>query len=118
MQKDLLESMIILTPTTATERYLSLIYQFMNNNRELLKIPIGTKTWPYFMCSNDMCQKFNGFVELCTKNNVKYDKSLILNILDNLIASYDEHQESLCCEFWFSIPKVIMKQFYITINNV
>ena len=116
---DILTKSLIAEPHTASERLMSRIYGHMDQNREALGLPPAGSTggsWPYFICSNDVCSKFTGFMELCLeKRGTIDDYTIIFSMLDDLIASYDEHGM-----LWHSSPKetfVRLRETMLTIQS-
>lgn len=91
--------------TTPTEKYLSLIYSFLLENRDALGYPLGCKETPYLYCTNDLVGKFTGLIKLCESKPVKPSPELLQNIVQSLLDSYADHQGESCCSLFHSVPK-------------
>ena len=102
---DFMEDVVPTTVTTSTEKFLSLIYSFILENRDALGYPLGCKQEPYLYCTNDLVGKFTGLIKLCEDKPVKPSPELLRNILQSLMETYADHQGESCCRLYHSVPK-------------
>lgn len=106
---DLIESSIIEEPHGYAQRFKNRVFKHFNKHRDALGYPKGTKEYPYFVCSNDLCTIASEFMDLVIKNKDKPCALEILhdlpNVLQLLIKSYDEKCDDGCCGPWHSMEK-------------
>lgn len=102
---DFMEDAVPKTVTTATEKYLSLVYSFILNNRDALGYPVGSKETPYLYCTNDLVGKFTGLIKLCESKPVKPTPEVLQQIVQSLMETYENHKGESCCGFYHSVPK-------------
>lgn len=120
--KDLLETNIVKEPNSNAQRMRNRVFRHFVKHRDDLGFPKGTKSYPFFVCSNDMCAVALGFIELVTKNKEKPCAAEIMqdvpNILKLLIRSYEDACTTGCCGPSHSVKKEQIVEMYNQLKAV
>lgn len=107
--KDILETSIVKEPSNNAQRMRNRVFRHFVKHRDALGFPKGSKSYPYFVCSNDMCAIALGFIELVIKHKEEAFSREIMedipNILKLLIRSYEDVCPTGCCGPWHSVKK-------------
>ena len=69
--------------------------------RDALGLPAGATSLPYWICSNDLCAKFAGVVELFREREVALPIATLHRLLVSLLASYEGGHDG----WYHSLPK-------------
>lgn len=86
-QQDFLDAIADFEPKNASEKLCKKIYNFMQDNKDALQLQ--KSTIPYFVVSNDLVQKYVGFMKLCVDAKT-YPKSDFINEISTLMMqSYE-----------------------------
>lgn len=134
-KKDFLESLIIEEPADAAARYCNAVYGFMLRHRAALGLPAGDPSFPFFVCSNDLVNKFLGLLDLvhaacreAKRRGVPHmadvadmRRDMIASssrIVDLLLETYDGDGDckdngsssSTCCKMWHSASKAEIEE--------
>jgi hypothetical protein len=115
---DFITSSIPENPTTKTGVYLQKLYTCIENNRDELGYPHGSKVTPYLFVSNDLSGKYFQTLKMFIDKKLQFNVQTFLDILKSLIETYEEHGDSQgCCGFYFSHTKEQMMVLYDKLNN-
>jgi hypothetical protein len=115
---DLIERSIPENPSTKTDVYLHKLYTCINNNRDELGYPYGSKVTPYLFVTNDLSGKYFQTLKMFIDKKLQFNVETFLDILKSLIETYEEHGDSQgCCGFSFSHTKEQMMVLYDKLNT-